>query len=377
MSLSLAQARPSFLPHEFEMRERGATRLDDDKAPLTTSAQPHCIDGILNQSLNTLPLMRAIDLAHPKLRRLAGSLAFAHVVVFLSVLVYFITVETQAELSRQYLSLTDPGSGVAKCNDVPVPMTALYTADVNGLWDTQRDYVEAKGIFDLNMVGTTVNTKQYSKALGKLADSLYAAGERASANNGDVFSTLLVASLFSERDADTDMTLSMRVDFNALAKQIAINAPSSVTGLNRPWFSSASGVCVPAVALDFTAMISPSDLQLSISLPRSFSTSTSGDRGGGSRSLFSLSETSSRGGGGGGALPSKPADGSTQTHALASWSYPPPKTAQTQTQTASPSPQPAPTPPLTLALLGSGARDRASRATASASIYYPCSRPGA
>jgi hypothetical protein len=221
-----------------------------------------CVDKVLNQAFNTLPLMRSIDLAHPSIKRLSSQIALAHVVVFVSVLCYFIVVGTQNEISRQYLSITAPDKSSAHCKDVPVPVTAVFMADVNGVWETQPGYIEAKRLFQLTFVGSKVNSKLYTKVLGNLGDSLKSAGERA---KGSVLGTLMVASLFKARDVPNGMTLSTTVNFMSLVNEIGFYPQ-----FDKPWFSSAAGVCIPS---EKSSLSSEIDRQiLTVSIPKLYTT---------------------------------------------------------------------------------------------------------
>ena len=88
--------------------------------------------------ISTIPMVRSVDIHDMKEHNLGFWIALTHLVLYLSMMLYFIVMGTLTETTRRFLSISPPGHESSVCTPIPVSVTGTYESDLSGTWITQK-----------------------------------------------------------------------------------------------------------------------------------------------------------------------------------------------------------------------------------------------
>ena len=204
--------------------------------------------------VQTLPSFSSIDVNDLKARGLALWIAAAHLALYLTVGLYFISTVTSREYGRMFLSLTADVSSV--CEKIPVAVTGTYLADKSGVWETSKAFDAANPLYQLTLTGTKVTEEQYTRVMQSFTAQLQAYGDKTASL--DTLGSQIAWSLFRTRDANSVMTLTTTAQLGQIF--VSIDTRGII-----PVFSSEEGVCQNPLLS--RPSFNPSTLLLTVTVP--------------------------------------------------------------------------------------------------------------
>lgn len=230
-------------------------RLTQHKKEAKRMEKMTLIERAEEKLINSLPFFASVDVNDLKKKGVARWLAVFHLVLYLSLLLYFVVSGTMTESNRKYLSIAAPTANTAVCEKIPVAITGVYLADKNGFWSTDKSFNPSAAIYQLTVTGTKVTEEQFTNVMKNFSVQLKAFGDR----NSDlgVIGSQIAWGLFRANDVDSKMAIQPYAQFGQIF---------SIVGLFSPIFSSAAGVCQPAVSFH-RATLDPVSLKLEASFP--------------------------------------------------------------------------------------------------------------
>ena len=156
-----------------------------------------------------------------------------YIFVFLGALLYFSIQGAYAIQGQQFLSANEQDGSI--CATVASYITAIFEADLNGVWSTDSaNFQTNSSFYSIGFTGGAVDETAFTKSMKNFQDRLIAAGAKAAVR--DVTYTLLIMSTLLWRFPETGIKFSTNAD------------PDMAFGSNVPWswaIINHDGRCVP------------------------------------------------------------------------------------------------------------------------------------
>ena len=173
---------------------------------------------------------------HPEDMKKLGILVpmtILYIFVFLGALLYFAIQGAYAIQGQQFLSANKQDGSI--CATVASYITAIFEADLNGVWSTDSaNFQTNSSFYSIGFTGGAVDEAAFTKSMQSFQSRLIAAGAKASVR--DVTYTLLIMSTLLWRFPETGIKFSTNAD------------PDMAFGSSVPWswaIINHAGRCVP------------------------------------------------------------------------------------------------------------------------------------
>jgi len=129
---------------------------------------------------SALPVVNGVEIEDLNSEGWAWPLFLLYIFGFSVVFLYYTIMGTKSLLANQFLSLKNIKTS-AVCKEIPLAITGTFSADLNGVWETDAlRFQKNSSIFILDFVGTPVGNDEYADAIAFFATEMEKLGQKAS-----------------------------------------------------------------------------------------------------------------------------------------------------------------------------------------------------
>jgi hypothetical protein len=179
-----------------------------DKVSVQETFWQHIFHRLNDALANALPPQTKADVHDLRKTGMAQLMSLAFFSTYVVILIYF-SVYGYFQLRKEAFLSPDMYSG--ECDEESISLTSTYTADINGYWETEPQYVSTNSIYNLKLVGSQILSEDYSRIMTRFGSYLEEQGKKCSQR--DLSYCVLVMANYNLYHPGTNMIF--RVDARA------------------------------------------------------------------------------------------------------------------------------------------------------------------